>query len=1067
MMKKCGVYVVLFLIATCLGAVNLLDEDFSGTFPPEGWTRSGMNNGENWGISNSNYADGIAPEVSFTYYPVSEGEQFLISPLIDASTASDVNLSFYYAVDHYSSALPYTVGVMVYGADEEWTTIWSITPTEDISAEQEMMCIDDSMARTGNLQIAFFFEGNSNAINYFYLDNVELTAEVGIVSGTWETGQTYHINSDLTIPDGETLTIEPGVTIYYHGEYNFNVEGSINACGTTESPITFAPVNPGISTGHIALVGSGADGSYFDGCHFSGVSVDEGDGPDYYGGAVMMNEVQDVLFTDCVFESNIGGNGGGAIAMFASSATISNCRFQNNMTYENGGAIYLFESNLEMDHCLLEGGSAHYGGAVYMSDANSATLDHCTISNNVSSFDNADFNIQNSSGHTTNLTFTNSVWWDSSTYLTMCNAYTLVLNVYYCDLQNVSAYAGSGYSTDQFQNISADPLWDGEYNPTWSSYPAHDEYRSPLIDAGNPDETDPDGTVTDLGWKYYDQGLHISGEVSGTWSIANSPYLIGGDITVPDNEILVIEPGVVVQYDGPWVFAVYGAIQANGTEDNPIIFEPSFEGIDTGHFLITTPQEGGTYFHWCEFRDHQIPQTWSYDRHGGAMYLYFTQDIEVENCTFINNYSPLTGGAVSMRQSTATFHGCRFIDNVTDGDGGNIYGYNGTLDIDHCLFSGGIAPDGPILYYYLGGEINIDHCSFTGNTSTVHEGDISCYSYGGNLLNVAITNSVWWGNSDCLLRAGGSGTTNFSATYCDLEYPECIEGSAYTSSLSDNIVLDPLWDENCVPTWVSCPDDNELKSPLIDAGDPQFTRDLDGSITDIGYVYYDQSLPIIAHVHDVPGDQGRSVQIFWRRSEHDSQYDFDNFYAIWRLDDLVRTDSDIILDSPDQVREYDVNTRQRMLLRYDDTYWAFVVAVPALTNHYYVYNAPTLADSSSVGQNDTTFMIVLYTEEGTWASNSMSGYSVDNIVPDAVRSVDIESSGQNVTLAWQPVSTGSLHGNSYPEINGIWYRVFAATDPNFVCDESTYRFTTQNSSIQLPVNSQQRLFYRVVVSDQP
>nr|MBC8385923.1 hypothetical protein [Candidatus Cloacimonadota bacterium] len=36
------------------------------------------------------------------------------------------------------------------------------------------------------------------------------------------------------------------------------------------------------------------------------------------------------------------------------------------------------------------------------------------------------------------------------------------------------------------------------------------------------------------------------GEVSGTWTFENSPYLIEGEITVPDGETLNIEPGVLV-----------------------------------------------------------------------------------------------------------------------------------------------------------------------------------------------------------------------------------------------------------------------------------------------------------------------------------------------------------------------------------------------------------------------------------------------------------------------------------------------------------------------------------------
>jgi hypothetical protein len=44
-------------------------------------------------------------------------------------------------------------------------------------------------------------------------------------------------------------------------------------------------------------------------------------------------------------------------------------------------------------------------------------------------------------------------------------------------------------------------------------------------------------------------GGYWAGPVSGVWRVANSPYIIGGDITVPASETLVIEPGVVIQVD--------------------------------------------------------------------------------------------------------------------------------------------------------------------------------------------------------------------------------------------------------------------------------------------------------------------------------------------------------------------------------------------------------------------------------------------------------------------------------------------------------------------------------------
>ena len=68
-----------------------------------------------------------------------------------------------------------------------------------------------------------------------------------------------------------------------------------------------------------------------------------------------------------------------------------------------------------------------------------------------------------------------------------------------------------------------------------------------------------------------------SGPVSGVWDVDRSPYIIGGDIIVPVDETLTIDPGVVVQIDtsiagGSARFIVEGSLFANGTENDSILF---------------------------------------------------------------------------------------------------------------------------------------------------------------------------------------------------------------------------------------------------------------------------------------------------------------------------------------------------------------------------------------------------------------------------------------------------------------------------------------------------------------
>jgi len=64
----------------------------------------------------------------------------------------------------------------------------------------------------------------------------------------------------------------------------------------------------------------------------------------------------------------------------------------------------------------------------------------------------------------------------------------------------------------------------------------------------------------------------VIGATTGLWEAANSPYYVVGDLNVPADGELVIEPGVQVLLEGDFEFTVYGTLEANGTSADPINF---------------------------------------------------------------------------------------------------------------------------------------------------------------------------------------------------------------------------------------------------------------------------------------------------------------------------------------------------------------------------------------------------------------------------------------------------------------------------------------------------------------
>jgi len=64
----------------------------------------------------------------------------------------------------------------------------------------------------------------------------------------------------------------------------------------------------------------------------------------------------------------------------------------------------------------------------------------------------------------------------------------------------------------------------------------------------------------------------VSGEVFGVWAFDDSPFNIVADVVVPEGEVLVIEAGVEVVFQGNYRLTVQGQIMAVGTEADSIRF---------------------------------------------------------------------------------------------------------------------------------------------------------------------------------------------------------------------------------------------------------------------------------------------------------------------------------------------------------------------------------------------------------------------------------------------------------------------------------------------------------------
>jgi parallel beta-helix repeat protein len=175
----------------------------------------------------------------------------------------------------------------------------------------------------------------------------ETTVLAGEVSGTWSArGSPYRIEGDITVPAGQTLTIEPGVAVIFQSWYKLTVNGTLQATGSESQPILFTGIHPTAGWLGIRFIDASAN-SLLD--H---VIVEKG------------------RATGASPEDS-----GGGLYIQNTDLTIRNSTIRNNYAKQNGGGLYLVGSDATLvGNTIVDNdaglGSSAAGGGLFMIDAN-------------------------------------------------------------------------------------------------------------------------------------------------------------------------------------------------------------------------------------------------------------------------------------------------------------------------------------------------------------------------------------------------------------------------------------------------------------------------------------------------------------------------------------------------------------------------------------------------------------------------------------------------------------------------------------------------------------------------
>ena len=158
----------------------------------------------------------------------------------------------------------------------------------------------------------------------------------------------------------------------------------------------------------------------------------------------------------------------------------------------------------------------------------------------------------------------------------------------------------------------------------------------------------------------------ISGDVSGTWNLAGSPYNIVGDTNIPIGNVLTIEAGVHIIFQDYYEFRIRGQLLANGADGNEILFTSTdpLVGWQGLYFYQTiTNAQPVSVLNFCEM-EYGIAVA-----DGGAVRCYYAE-VELNNCNIHDNSAPGNGGGIYASFSTLTLNDVIITENYANQSGG-------------------------------------------------------------------------------------------------------------------------------------------------------------------------------------------------------------------------------------------------------------------------------------------------------------------------------------------------------------------------------------------------------------
>ena len=200
--------------------------------------------------------------------------------------------------------------------------------------------------------------------------NVENFTEIsGNVQDTLKFSESpFYISGDLVVDSLSTLTINPGVRLYFEKGTGLLIRGTLNAQGVKGYPVLFSALT---DEWNGIRVESPAENFIFHYCTVEKVKIKQ-ENSDGYGALAIFNA--SVNIRHCIFRSNTAVYGGG-LSLRGSTGSIQNNIFRSNSAHAFGGAMLIYGTTADIDNnTILQNISINYGGGIALFDAGETSI---------------------------------------------------------------------------------------------------------------------------------------------------------------------------------------------------------------------------------------------------------------------------------------------------------------------------------------------------------------------------------------------------------------------------------------------------------------------------------------------------------------------------------------------------------------------------------------------------------------------------------------------------------------------------------------------------------------------